>query len=95
MENRIFVFAFNKNDTINNCKSPSVLYRGYFDGENFNPKPGFCSSIDDLYEYDFVQLFGDDGDKCHIPKRYYGDLLKKMHQSFVEVFGEEQQQKLF
>ena len=91
MENRLFVFAYNENDKCN----PSVCYKGHFDGEQFIPKPGFCSGIKDLYEYDYVQLFGGDGSLLHSPKKFNKNLEKEMRRVFIKSFGEVEQVKLF
>ena len=89
--NRIFIFAFNENDKSN----PSIAYKGHFDGQEFIPKTGFCNSIDDLYEYDYVQIFGDDGMKIHSPKKFNDDLIKDMKKVFADVYGYEEQLNIF
>lgn len=91
MGNRIFIFAFNKDDK----PSPWGSYRGCFDGVEFVPKLGFCSSIDELYEYEYVQLFGENGCLVHSPKKFNKDLKGKMKRVYVEEFGEIEQINLF
>lgn len=86
MGERIFVFAFNKG-----TNDPDACYRGYFDGQQFIPrKIGYCDSLEELYEYDYVQLFGDNGAQKHIPKTYNRDLFEEMKDSYLKVFGKEQ-----
>ncbi|MBG9692537.1 hypothetical protein ABD91_17215 [Lysinibacillus sphaericus] len=88
-QDKILVFAFNHSG--DRVISPDSCYRGYFDGQDFIPrKIGYCESIEELYEYDYVQLFGDNGAQSHIPKREYRDLLESMQQSYLEVFGKGQ-----
>ncbi|MEK5331998.1 hypothetical protein [Lysinibacillus sp. FSL W8-0992] len=89
LQERIFIFAFNRSSE--GYISPDSCYRGYFDGQDFIPrKIGYCESIEELYEYDYVQFFGDNGAQMHIPKREYRDLLESMKSSYLEVFGKEQ-----
>ncbi|SHH75069.1 hypothetical protein [Virgibacillus chiguensis] len=88
---KIYVFAFNEDGK----QAPSFSYRGYYDGDKFIPKMGYCSDINDLYHYDYVQMFGVDGLKQHIPKRFHGDLSKRMHCAYIDEFGEENQMSLF
>ncbi|MFD1206659.1 hypothetical protein ACFQ38_16300 [Sporosarcina contaminans] len=90
-QEKLLVFAFNRSS--DSFISPDSCYRGYFDGEKFIPrKIGYCESIDELYEYDFVQLFGNDGAQMHIPKSQYQyqDLLESMKRSYLQVFGKGQ-----
>ena len=89
--NRISVFAYNENDKT----SPSIAYKGYFDGQEFIPKLGYCNSLEELHEYDYVQLFGDNGCQQHSPKRFNKDLLKSMKRAYAKVYGYEDQMELF
>lgn len=91
MKNRLFIFAFNREDR---C-SPYTAYKGHFDGKNFIPKPGFCNSINELYDYDVVQIFGNDGCLTHSPKKFNGDLLKEMRNKYVYIYGKTEQGMLF
>jgi hypothetical protein len=71
MQDRILVFAFNEDSRV----SPDSNLRGYFDGDKFIPREhGFCDSIQDLYQFEYVQFFGCLGYKLHVPKEYFGDL---------------------
>ncbi|WP_368900583.1 hypothetical protein [Oceanobacillus oncorhynchi] len=89
MENRLFIFAYNKGETIN-------FYKGHYDGAKFVPKKGFCESIDDLYEFDYVQFYADDGLRMHIGNKISkSDLENKMKSEFIRHYGEIEQAELF
>ncbi|EIJ79137.1 hypothetical protein PB1_16309 [Bacillus methanolicus PB1] len=88
MKNKIFVFAYNEDS------GPHPKYRGYFDGESFVPKTGFCQSIDELINYDFIELYGMDGLLSHTPKRYCSNVLELMKRTFAREYGEVQQGSL-
>ncbi|MEK0286509.1 hypothetical protein [Caldifermentibacillus hisashii] len=77
---RIFVFAGNYGD--------GKEYRGYFDGENFCPKLGFCKSLEHLTEFDFVELYGMDGLLCATPTSLCSDIAGLMRSQFQKEFGE-------
>lgn len=79
---RIFVFAFNRNG--------NKEYRGYFDGENFCPKLGFCKSLEHLTEFDFIELYGMNGLLCATPTRLCSDIAGLMQTKFQKEFGERQ-----
>ncbi|MDE3837914.1 hypothetical protein C0966_00635 [Bacillus methanolicus] len=89
MEDRILVFAYNEDS------GPHPKYRGYFDGENFVPKIGFCQSLTELSDYDYIELYGMDGMISHTPKRYCSDVLGLMKRAFAREYGEIQQGSLF
>jgi hypothetical protein len=92
MEDRILVFAFNNDSRI----SPDSNLRGYYDGQNFVPRDsGYCKSYEELYQYEYIQLFGHIGYKSHIPREYFGNLLEKMQYAFVEEFGSNEQISFF
>lgn len=84
LEERIFVFAFNQDDR------PLPRYVGHFNGDRFIPKLGFCHSLDELYKYDYIELYGMDGMVEHLPKRFYGNLINRMESAFVREYGEQQ-----
>ncbi|WP_428909437.1 hypothetical protein [Niallia sp. Krafla_26] len=77
---RIFIFAGSQNR--------SKEYRGYFDGNTFHPKLGFCHSLDELYQFDYVEFYGMDGLLCYSPKRFHSDLLRLMNHEFIREYGE-------
>lgn len=89
MENRLFIFAYNKGEIVN-------FYKGYYNGIEFLPKLGSCQSINDLYDYENIQFYADDGLRLHIgskiPKR---DLEGKMKSEFIRYYGEVEQTTLF
>ena len=61
MEKRILIHAFNKGEVVN-------FYKGYYNEIEFVSKLGFCGSIDELYNYNYVQFYGNDGLIAHILK---------------------------
>ncbi len=89
MEQRLFVFAYNVENSIH------PKYRGYFNGEQFIPKLGFCQSIKELQEYDYMELYGMDGMIVHSPKKFNRDIQKEFREVFVKEYGEIQQTSLF
>jgi len=90
--NQLMIFAYNENDKPN----PAIAHKGFFDGREFIPRLGFCSSVDELYDYDYIQIFADDGCRVHSPKKYYNDDLQvKMRKVFVDAYGEFEQSTLF
>jgi hypothetical protein len=92
-QDRILVFSFNRSVNKFISPNPDSCFRGYFDGHDFIPsKIGYCESIDELYEYDYVQLFGVNGEQTSIPKREYNDLLDSMKRSYLEVYGKVQEE---
>lgn len=86
---RIFVFAYNQDS------SPHPKYRGHFNGNEFIPKIGSCNSIKELYQYDYIELFGMDGMICHVPNRFCSDVLAIMQRAFSKEYGEMEQFTLF
>ena len=81
---RIYVFAWNKED-----KLSFMPYKGHFDGENFHPKLGFMESIEELKEFDYVELFGPNGMLSHSPNSFNGNILEKMKSTYIGQYGEE------
>jgi len=66
--------------------------RGHYDGREFIPVIGFCNSIDELYEYDYIEIFTVEGLTKHIPKRFFGDLETKFKREYTRQFGESEKQ---
>ena len=89
--NQLMIFAYNENDKPN----PAIAHKGFYDGQEFIPRLGFCSSINELYDYDYVQIFGDDGCQIHSPKKFNNDLPAKMRSIYVDLYGEFEQSTLF
>lgn len=68
---------------------------GHFDGQEFIAKIGHCNSIEELYEYDYIQIYQLENLTRHIPKQFFGNLLEKMKEEYQRVFGEVEQMTLF
>lgn len=83
----VLVFAFDKDKKAN----PGIHLKGYFDGNKFIAKPGCWNSLEELYNYDYVQLFGRTGMVRHIPKKYQKNLLEEMKCVHANEFGTDEQ----
>lgn len=89
MENRLQVFAYNKGETVN-------FYKGHHNGLEFVPKFGFCESVGELKQFDYVQFYANDGLTMHIGhKMSKVNIEDKMRNEFIRVFGKVEQKKLF
>lgn len=82
---RIFIFAESRG---------RKEYRGYFDGETFHPKLGFCRSLEELSTYDVIEIYGMDGLLCHSPKRFCSNPLMLMQREFEKEYGNQISMKI-
>ena len=51
-----------------------LFYRASYDGKDFNFKPGFCSSIEELHSFDMIETYRFDDERegmtSNMPKRF-------------------------
>ena len=67
--------------------------RGHYDGNEFIPNLGYCSSIDELYEYDRLEIYTVEGMTCSMPKKFYNNLEEDFKREYIRILGEIEQEK--
>ena len=67
--------------------------RGHYDGNEFIPKLGYCNSIDELYEYDRLEIYTVEGMTCSMPKKFYNNLEEDFKREYIRILGEIEQEK--